>query len=132
MGERARVGKQLDVTRGSPQINFSVVVDEEQQRQAGADDDVREAQGFVSASTVPLDDPPSPPKTEAPLHPMFRQGSESSLSRASSVAPTKGRRRTSGTRTKVEDDVIEILSSEDELDEPSPEPPTAVGPDGET
>lgn len=118
------------------QINYSVIVAEEHQKQTTTDGEGDEGDrpvGFVSANALPLvENPPSPPAAAKPLHPMFRGGSSSSRSRSTSLAPENSHRQSNRTRVKVEDDVIEILSSEDELDAPSPPPVAVVNEDGES
>jgi hypothetical protein len=116
------------------QINYSVIVSEELSKQAEVDNEVALAEGFVSAKTVPLvHDAPSPSlKAEVPLHPMFRGGSSSSRSRSASLVPETRPRKSGRSRVKVEEDIIEILSSDEELDEPSPQPAAAVGEDEES
>lgn len=101
------------------QINYSVVVSDEQGRQDAADADVAEAGGFTSALALPLED--IKPKVEAKpfasdvrLHPMF-QG-------AAASGPSRRRSAEKQVRVKIENDVVEILSSEDELDEPDIKP----------
>lgn len=98
------------------QISYSVIVAEEQERRAEAGPELG---SFAPASTVPLQPKPLPKEDEVRIHPMFSRNSESLTSGASSVEVVPKPKSRRKPRVKVEDDVIELLSSGDELDEVS-------------
>lgn len=102
-----------------------MLVNEEQVRQSTA-----EAQnpGFISGNLAPME-PEQKPKLDpdAPLHHIFRGATAGSRSRSSS-ATSDMRSKVSKPRVKIEDDIVEILSSEEEQEEPEPvevKPPVA-------
>ncbi|BEI85006.1 hypothetical protein CcaverHIS002_0504070 [Cutaneotrichosporon cavernicola] len=115
-------------------INYSVIVSEEFDKQGEAEDGVAQAEGFVSAKKMPLvgDATSLSLDAAASLHPMFRDGERSSRSRSTSLVPKNNQRRSGRARVKVEDDIIEVLSSDEDLDEPSPQPTRATVVDGDT
>lgn len=116
------------------QINYSVIVSEELNKGTEVDNVVAQVEGFVSAKAIPLvDDAPSPSlKAETPLHPLFRGGSSSSRSRSASHVAENKLRKSDRPRVKIENDVVEILSSDEELDEPRPQPISTEGENSES
>lgn len=119
-----------------PQISFTVTVAEEQARQASSDADnptFASALSTLSAATeaaVMVDDTVD----GKPLHPMFRRMStSSSRSRSASLVPDPGppKKGSSSSRANgrgrpkvdpVKEEVIEVLSSEDEDVKPARRP----------
>ncbi|TXT15032.1 uncharacterized protein COLE_01225 [Cutaneotrichosporon oleaginosum] len=110
-------------------ISYSVIVAKEQSREAELDEEGTRPEGFASAKTFPLDAPSPSHKVEIPVHPMFRRGDSSSRSRSSSSVPDTNQRKANRPRVKVEDDIIEILSSDEEMDERPPQPAPAIAED---
>ncbi|WOO80687.1 ATP-dependent DNA helicase srs2 [Vanrija pseudolonga] len=92
-------------------INYSVTVAQERERQQalnpdGTDNDFTPASAVVDALPVR--------KPKLAVHPMFRHNPAESLrSRSGSEDSKRGQKA----RVKVEDDVVEILSSDDEFEE---------------
>ncbi|KAL1411641.1 ATP-dependent DNA helicase srs2 [Vanrija albida] len=92
-------------------INYSVTVAQEQGRlQALNPDDT--VNDFTSASAVASEPPARKPKPA--VHPMFRHNPAESLRSRSASEDSKADRKP---KVKVEDDVVEILSSDDEFEE---------------
>jgi len=92
-----------------------VIVAEEQARQEGVDSEVSEATGFSSAKTVMAQlKSEKETKPQPRLHPMFRnRGPGASSSRSGSAQPNHKKKP----RMKIhDDDVVELLSSEDEIE----------------
>lgn len=103
-----------------------MVVSQEQERQDTADGAVAADAGFAPATTAPLEPMQAADTSgsEVRLHPIFQNtAAAAGPSRKSSRPATKK------TKVKVEDDVVEILSSGDELDDmetpPSGGPPSS-------
>lgn len=123
MGERTRIGERDSkgaATWLTVQISFSVAVAEEQVRQANGDVEENDLDGFAPTSAAMEAIAMQDEKSQVALHPMFRRtSSDAGPSKDRGPGARLGRNKSTDSKRSMvaKDTVIEILSSDEELDE---------------